>query len=416
VQHLFDQRRFSEANQVVHKFLNQESTLVLAGLGKKAAEALLAKEPATPEARQHIMDLANSLVKNSSDYRDYLWLGRIRWVLGQHKEARQALDLALEKGEKAPETWVTLVSFLADTKPKGWKDEIAKLIQRAQETLPKEAVPTALAACHEILGELKETEKYLKEALTARPNDLLVRHNLANFYLHHENQAKDAKKHLQFILKSGKAPDSEMLWARRSLAIVVAAEKVTPAAVNFMATRGRGLICLSLTEDRIRQLNLPLMVHDNTSPYQTAFTVSIEASRGISTGISAADRATTISKLVDPATTPADLVRPGHVFPLRYAEGGVLRRAGHTEAAIDLARLAGLPEAGVLAEVVNDDGTMARLPELREFANTHDLARISIGQLIEHRRRNERQLSRQAQTRIPNAYGQWQAFGILVWA
>jgi 3,4-dihydroxy 2-butanone 4-phosphate synthase/GTP cyclohydrolase II len=131
----------------------------------------------------------------------------------------------------------------------------------------------------------------------------------------------------------------------------------------------------------------------------------------ISTGISAADRAATIRKLVDPATTAADLVRPGHVFPLRYAEGGVLRRAGHTEAAVDLARLAGLPEAGVLCEVVNDDGTMARLPELRAFANTHDLALISIEQLIEYRRRTERQLSRQAQTRIPNAYGQWQAFG-----
>ena len=135
----------------------------------------------------------------------------------------------------------------------------------------------------------------------------------------------------------------------------------------------------------------------------------MDARDRISTGISAADRAATIRKLADPATTAADLVRPGHVFPLRYAEGGVLRRAGHTEAAVDLARLAGLPEAGVLAEVVNDDGTMARLPELRVFANTHDLALISIGQLIEYRRRNERQLSRQAQTRIPNAHGQWRA-------
>jgi 3,4-dihydroxy 2-butanone 4-phosphate synthase/GTP cyclohydrolase II len=137
----------------------------------------------------------------------------------------------------------------------------------------------------------------------------------------------------------------------------------------------------------------------------------VDARDRISTGISAEDRAATITKLVDPATTAADLVRPGHVFPLRYAEGGVLRRPGHTEAAVDLARLAGLPEAGVLCEVVNDDGTMARLPELRAFATTHDLALISIEQLIEYRRRTERQLSRQAQTRIPNAHGQWQAFG-----
>jgi 3,4-dihydroxy 2-butanone 4-phosphate synthase/GTP cyclohydrolase II len=153
------------------------------------------------------------------------------------------------------------------------------------------------------------------------------------------------------------------------------------------------------------------MTSHNTEHHRTAFTVSVDARDGISTGISAADRTTTISKLVDPATTAADLLRPGHVFPLRYAEGGVLRRAGHTEAAVDLARLAGLPEAGVLCEMVNDDGTMARLPELRAFANTHDLALISIEQLIEYRRRNERQLIRQAQTRIPNAYGQWQAFG-----
>jgi 3,4-dihydroxy 2-butanone 4-phosphate synthase/GTP cyclohydrolase II len=164
-------------------------------------------------------------------------------------------------------------------------------------------------------------------------------------------------------------------------------------------------------EAELDRLQLPQMTAHNTEPHRTAFTLSVDAATGISTGISAADRATTIRKLVDPATTPTDLVRPGHVFPLRYTEGGVLRRAGHTEAAVDLARLAGLPEAGVLCEVVNDDGTMARLPQLREFADTHDLALISIEQLIEYRRRTERQLSRQAQTKIPNAYGQWQAFG-----
>jgi 3,4-dihydroxy 2-butanone 4-phosphate synthase/GTP cyclohydrolase II len=153
------------------------------------------------------------------------------------------------------------------------------------------------------------------------------------------------------------------------------------------------------------------MTSQNNERMRTAFTVSVDARDGVTTGISAADRAATIARLVDPASTAADLVRPGHVFPLRYAEGGVLRRPGHTEAAVDLARLAGLPPAGVLAEVVNDDGTMARLPRLREFADAHGLALISIGQLIEYRRRTERQLTRLAQTRLPNRHGLWQAFG-----
>src|SRR6266702_5315934 len=185
----------------------------------------------------------------------------------------------------------------------------------------------------------------------------------------------------------------------------------TPELLAFMIRYTSGVICVPMREAELDRLQLPQMTAHNTEHHRTAFTLSVDARDGISTGISAADRAATISKLVDPATTTADLLRPGHVFPLRYTEGGVLRRAGHTEAAVDLARLAGLPEAGVLCEVVNDDGTMARLPELRVFANTHDLALISIEQLIEYRRRHERQLSRQAQTRIPNAYGQWQAFG-----
>jgi 3,4-dihydroxy 2-butanone 4-phosphate synthase/GTP cyclohydrolase II len=193
--------------------------------------------------------------------------------------------------------------------------------------------------------------------------------------------------------------------------IIFAASMATPELLAFMIRYTSGVICVPLREAELDRLQLPQMTAHNTEHHRTAFTVSVDAREGISTGISAADRAATIRRLVDPATTAADLVRPGHIFPLRYAEGGVLRRAGHTEAAVDLARLAGLPEAGVLSEVVNDDGTMARLPELREFANTHDLALISIEQLIEYRRRNERQLSRQAQTRIPNAYGQWQAFG-----
>ena len=193
--------------------------------------------------------------------------------------------------------------------------------------------------------------------------------------------------------------------------IIFAASMATPELLAFMIRYTSGVICVPMREAELDRLQLPQMTAHNTEHHRTAFTVSVDARDRISTGISAADRAATIAKLVDPATTAADLVRPGHVFPLRYAEGGVLRRAGHTEAAVDLARLAGLPEAGVLCEVVNDDGTMARLPELRAFASTHDLALISIEQLIEYRRRTERQLSRQAQTRIPNAYGQWQAFG-----
>jgi 3,4-dihydroxy 2-butanone 4-phosphate synthase/GTP cyclohydrolase II len=193
--------------------------------------------------------------------------------------------------------------------------------------------------------------------------------------------------------------------------IIFAAAMATPELLAFTIRHTSGVICMPMREAELDRLQLPQMTSHNTEPHRTAFTLSVDARDGVSTGISAADRATTIRKLVDPATTPTDLVRPGHVFPLRYTEGGVLRRAGHTEAAVDLARLAGLPEAGVLCEVVNDDGTMARLPELREFADTHQLALISIEQLIEYRRRTERQLSRQARTKIPNAYGQWHAFG-----
>jgi 3,4-dihydroxy 2-butanone 4-phosphate synthase / GTP cyclohydrolase II len=193
--------------------------------------------------------------------------------------------------------------------------------------------------------------------------------------------------------------------------IIFAAAKATPELLAFMIRYTSGVICVPLPGAELDRLHLPLMTSQNTERMRTAFTLSVDAREGVSTGISAADRVTTILRLVDPETTAQDLVRPGHVFPLRYAEGGVLRRPGHTEAAVDLARLAGLREAGVLAEVTNDDGTMARLPELRKFADTHRLALISIEQLIEHRRRTERQLTRQAQTRLPNAFGQWQAFG-----
>jgi 3,4-dihydroxy 2-butanone 4-phosphate synthase/GTP cyclohydrolase II len=193
--------------------------------------------------------------------------------------------------------------------------------------------------------------------------------------------------------------------------IILAASAATPELLAFMIRYTSGVICAPLPGADLDRLQLPLMTSQNTEHMRTAFTLSVDARDGVTTGISAADRATTITRLTDPASTAADLVRPGHVFPLRYAEGGVLRRPGHTEAAVDLARLAGLPPAGVLAEVVNDDGTMARLPELRAFADAHGLALISIAQLIDHRRRTERQLTRQARTRLPNVYGQWQAYG-----
>ena len=176
--------------------------------------------------------------------------------------------------------------------------------------------------------------------------------------------------------------------------LVMAAEKVTPAAVNFMATHARGLICLSLTDERLRQLNLPLMVQDNTSPYQTAFTVSIEAAHGVTTGISAKDRATTIKAAVAPDARPGDLTRPGHIFPLRAREGGVLVRTGQTEGSVDLARLAGLSPAGVICEVMNPDGTMARRPELSRFARKHKLHMLSVADIIRYRLQRERLLKR----------------------
>jgi 3,4-dihydroxy 2-butanone 4-phosphate synthase / GTP cyclohydrolase II len=192
--------------------------------------------------------------------------------------------------------------------------------------------------------------------------------------------------------------------------LVMAAAKVTPAAINFMATHGRGLICLSLTDDRLRRLNLPLMVHDNTSPFGTAFTVSIEAARGVTTGISAADRARTILAAVAPAAKPGDLVRPGHIFPLRAREGGVLVRTGQTEGSVDLARLAGLPPAGVICEVMNTDGTMARRPELLRFARRHRLTLLSVADLIRYRLQRDRLVRRIGSTLIERAgQGSWAA-------
>src|SRR5205814_5577346 len=195
--------------------------------------------------------------------------------------------------------------------------------------------------------------------------------------------------------------------------IIAAASKMTPELMAFMIRYTSGVICAPLTGEALDRLQLPLMTPHNTERMRTAFTISVDARDGVSTGISAADRARTVKVLVDSATEPYELVRPGHIFPLRYTEGGVLRRPGHTEAAVDLARLAGLEPAGVLAEVVNDDGSMARLPALRKFADEHGLALISIAPLIAHRRHTERVVRRVVRTRLPTAHGEWQALGYL---
>ncbi|UCF67503.1 MAG: bifunctional 3,4-dihydroxy-2-butanone-4-phosphate synthase/GTP cyclohydrolase II [Acidobacteriota bacterium] len=187
--------------------------------------------------------------------------------------------------------------------------------------------------------------------------------------------------------------------------LTIAAEKITPEAINYMATHGRGLICLAMTEERLDALKIPLMVPRNTTKYQTAFCVSIEARRGTTTGISAADRAATVRTAIDPATQPEDLLRPGHMFPLRAAAGGVLRRAGQTEAAVDLARLAGLYPAGVICEVMNADGTMARVPDLERFCAAHGLKMISIATLIEYRMAHEQMVREVAAPELPTDYG-----------
>lgn len=187
--------------------------------------------------------------------------------------------------------------------------------------------------------------------------------------------------------------------------VMIAAEKVTPEAITFMARFACGLICLSLTEERVKQLDLPLMVQDNTSPYNTAFTVSIEAKEGITTGISAYDRARTVQVAVDPRSTADDISRPGHIFPLAARSGGVLVRVGHTEASVDLARLAGLNPSGVICEVMKEDGTMARLPDLEVFAEEHGLKIVTIADLIKYKTKNEKLVRRVAETRIPTRFG-----------
>jgi len=189
--------------------------------------------------------------------------------------------------------------------------------------------------------------------------------------------------------------------------LTIAAEKVTPEIVNFMATYGRGLVCLPLTPERCDYLRLPLMSAQNTSNFGTAFCESIDAREGVTTGISAADRTRTILAAIDPECRPEDLARPGHVFPLRAREGGVLVRAGQTEASVDLARLAGLAPAGVICEVMNDDGTMARVPQLREFCVRHGLKMISVADLIRHRMKTERFIRRLAEGSIETEFGEF---------
>jgi 3,4-dihydroxy 2-butanone 4-phosphate synthase/GTP cyclohydrolase II len=191
--------------------------------------------------------------------------------------------------------------------------------------------------------------------------------------------------------------------------LTIAAQFATPEAIAFMATHGRGLVCLCLTEERCDELRLQPMTDRNETPFGTAFTVSIEAREGISTGISAHDRSRTIQVAIDPSKGPGDLVQPGHVFPLRSHDGGVLRRAGQTESAVDLARLAGLNPAGVVCEVMKDDGTMARVPDLVPYCEEHGLKMITVADLIEYRRRHEKLVERTTSVRLPTAYGEFTA-------
>ena len=191
--------------------------------------------------------------------------------------------------------------------------------------------------------------------------------------------------------------------------LAMAAEYVTPDDITFMATYGRGLICVPMTADKLESLNLPLMVQTNTATLSTAFTVSVDVLEGATTGISSFDRAATVKSLIDPSTKPEDLARPGHVFPLRYQEGGVLVRAGQTEAVVDLAKLAGLSPAGVICEIVSDDGTMARKPELEVFSQKHGVGIVTVADIIAYRREHEKIIERVADARIPTKYGEMNA-------
>jgi 3,4-dihydroxy 2-butanone 4-phosphate synthase/GTP cyclohydrolase II len=197
--------------------------------------------------------------------------------------------------------------------------------------------------------------------------------------------------------------------------LIGSAEMVTPEMINFMATHGRGLICMPITPERCEELNLPQMTDQNTESHETAFTVSVDAGRrfGVTTGISASDRAQTIQVVVDPASKPGDLRRPGHIFPLRAVAGGVLQRVGHTEASVDLARLAGLAPAGVLCEIISDDGTMMRRPQLEVFAREHNLTYVTVAQLVAYRLKHERLVHRVADARLPTEHGEFRVIGYL---
>lgn len=192
--------------------------------------------------------------------------------------------------------------------------------------------------------------------------------------------------------------------------LIMAAEAVTPQAINFMVKSGGGLICMPVVGERLRDLNIGMMVTENTDTHKTAFTVSVDAA-GTSTGISAADRALTIKRIIDPASKPKDFNKPGHIFPLEYKTGGVLVRAGHTEAAVDLARLAGFFPAGVICEIMNEDGTMARVPELKTYVKKHDLKLITIADLITYRRKHEKMVERVSEVLLPTKYGIFRAVG-----
>src|SRR5215813_10040485 len=189
--------------------------------------------------------------------------------------------------------------------------------------------------------------------------------------------------------------------------LTLAAEKVTPEAINFMAKFGRGLVCLAMTEERLEHLNIGLMTTENTSQYGTAFCEAIDARHGVTTGISAHDRSHTIKVAIDPATRPSDLARPGHVFPLRARKGGVLVRAGQTEASVDLARMAGMVPAGIICEIMCDDGTMARVPDLVEFCQTHNLKMVTVAELIRYRMQNERYVHRVGEAMVSTPHGEF---------
>ena len=191
--------------------------------------------------------------------------------------------------------------------------------------------------------------------------------------------------------------------------LAMAAEMVTPESINFMATHGRGLICVPMMGQRLEQLRLPMMVQENTARHSTAFTVSVDALKGATTGISAHDRSLTVKALIDPATKPEDLARPGHIFPLRYMQGGVLVRAGQTEGSVDLARLAGLYPAGIICEIMADDGTMARMPELDEFSRRYGIKVVTVADIIAYRRMHERIIERVSEARIPTEDGEFTA-------